>query len=70
MFMKLDRWELINGTEVGPDPDREADKYVNFTTRRDRELATIVLAVDVCLLYFIGNLVDATVVCTKLSGQF
>ena len=70
MFIKLDRRELIDGTEVSPDPDREAAKYVNFTTRRDRELATIVLAVDLCLLYFIGNLVDAAVVWTKLSGQF
>ena len=41
-----------------------ADKYVKYMARRDRALATIVLAVDLSLLYLIGDLENPKTVWT------
>ena len=49
----------------------EGDKDIlNFLSRRDRALATIVLSVDPSLLYLIGDPDDPVVVWNKLADQF
>ena len=52
------------------DSATDADKHMKYMARRDRALATIVLAVDPSLLYLIGDPEDPKVVWEKLSGQF
>ena len=63
-------WGIVAGTEEPPDPATDADKYAKYILRRDRALATIVLAVDPSLLYLLGDPVDPAAVWKKLSGQF
>ena len=58
------------GTEEPPDRETDADKYAKFMSRRDKALATIVLAVDPSLLYLLGDPEDPAAVWKKLSGQF
>ena len=48
-------WGIVAGTEEPPDRETEADKYAKFMSRRDKALATIVLAVDPSLLYLLGD---------------
>ena len=62
-------WGIVAGTEECPDSATDADKHMKYMTRRDRALATIVLAVDPSLLYLIGDPEDPKVVWEKLSGQ-
>jgi len=63
-------WGIVAGTEERPDVTTNADKHAKFVARRDRALATIVLAVDPSLLYLIGDPDDPRAVWQKLSGQF
>ena len=63
-------WGIVAGTEESPDRETEADKYAKFMSRRDKALATIVLAVDPSLLYLLGDPEDPAAVWKKLSGQF
>ena len=63
-------WGIVDGSEGRPDPEEDADKYAKYMARRDRALATIVLAIDPCQLYLIGNPEDPAAVWKKLSGQF
>ena len=44
--------------------------FSNFFARRDRALATIVLAVELSLLYLIGDPEDPVTVWQKLQNQF
>ena len=60
-------WGIVAGTEEPLDPAADAAKYIS---RRDRALATIVLAVDPSLLYLLGDPVDPAAVWKKLSEQF
>ncbi len=48
-------WGIVSGTETAP---VGAGEQAEFASRRDRALATIVLAIDPKLLYLIG--VDPT----------
>ena len=63
-------WGIVNGTEKEPDQTAEAEVLAKFAARRDRALATIVLAIDPKLLYLIGDPEDPAVVWTKLANQF
>ena len=63
-------WGIVAGSEEPPDPATDAAKYAKYILRRDHALATIVLAVDPSLLYFLGDPVDPAAVWKKLSGQF
>ena len=48
-------WGIVSGTEECPDRETDADKYTKYVGRRDRALATIVLAIDPSLLYLLGD---------------
>ena len=63
-------WGIVAGTEEPPNRETDADKYAKFMSRRDKALATIVLAVHPTLLYLIGDPEDPAAVWRKLSGQF
>ncbi len=62
-------WGIVAGTEACPE-EAEAEKYAKFMARKDRALATIVLAIEPSLLYLIGDPEDPAAVWRKLSGQF
>ena len=63
-------WGIVAETEVCPDVSTEADKHAKYMARRDRALATIVLAIDPSLLYLLGDPEDPAAVWKKLSAQF
>jgi predicted NBD/HSP70 family sugar kinase len=61
-------WGFVSGTEKEPEEENERRK---FLAKRDRALATIVLAIDPELLYLIGSDPDnQVVVWKKLQDQF
>ena len=62
-------WGIVAGSETAP-AEGEGDRRSKFLARRDRALATIVLAVDPSLLYLIGDPEDPVVVWQKLQDQF
>ena len=62
-------WGIVSETEECPDR-AEADKHAKFMARKDRALATIVLAVEPSLLYLLGDPEDPVAVWKRLSGQF
>ena len=57
-------WSIVAGTETLP--GEGGDRRSKFIARRDRALATIVLAVDPSLLYLIGDPEDPVTVWQKL----
>ena len=62
-------WGIVNGTETAP--AEEGERLTKFTARRDKALATIVLAVDPRLLYIIGpDPTDPIAVWKALANQF
>ena len=61
-------WSIVAGTETLP--GEGGDRGSKFIARRDRALATIVLAVDPSLLYLIGDPEDPVIVWQKLQDQF
>ena len=61
-------WGIVNRTETAP--SEEADRRSKFLARRDRALATIVLAAEPSLLYLIGDPEDPVVVWKRLQDQF
>ena len=63
-------WGIVEGTETAPPAEGTADRRSKFIARRDRALATIVLAVEPSLLYLIGDPEDPVVVWQKLQDQF
>ena len=68
-LMKEGLWRIVNGTEVAP--AEGAEQQTRFTARRDKALATIVLAVEPTLLYLIGtDPTDPVVVWKALADQF
>ena len=68
-LMKEGLWTIVNGTEVPP-PATETDKVAKFMVKKNRALATIVLAIEPSLLYIVGDPTDPSDVWTKLSNQF
>lgn len=69
-LMKEGLWGLVNGTEDSPTRDAGAEKLAKFAARKDKALATIVLAVETKLLYLIGDPDDPQVVWKKLADQY
>ena len=67
-LMKDGLWNIVNGTETILTGDGE--RRTKFLAQRDRALATIVLSVDLSLLYLIGDPEDPIAVWKKLSDQF
>ena len=67
--MKDSLWGIVSGTETLP-RDASADTRKKFEARRDRALATVVLAVHPSLLYLLGNPEDPAAVWKKLEEQF
>ena len=63
-------WGIVSGTEECPDPTTEAEKHTKYLARRDRALATIVLAIETSLLYLLGDPQDPAIVWEQLSQQF
>ena len=62
-------WGIVNGTEREPTEGDEA--WAKFAAKRDKALATIVLAMEPRLLYLIGNdPTDPVAVWRVLSEQF
>ncbi len=50
-------WSIVNGSEIAP-TDLASDRYMyaKFSARKDRALATIVLSINLSLLYLQWNL--------------
>lgn len=69
MLMKENLWSIVNGTETGPPDGADAREREKFKTRKDRALATIVLAVDPSLLYLLDKTEDPVYVWNKLQSQ-
>ena len=62
-------WNIVNGTET--EPEGNAERRAKFVARRDRALATIVLAMEPSLLYLVGSdPTDPVVVWRALADQF
>ena len=61
-------WGIVDGTETAP---TEAAELAKFAARKNKALATIVLAVEPNLLYLVGaDPSDPTVVWKALANQF
>ena len=67
-LMKDGLWGIVNRSEAAP--EEGTDMYSKFVTRRDRALATIVLSIDPCLLYLIGDPKDPIAIWELLTVQF
>lgn len=62
-------WSIVNGTET--EPEGNAERKAKFAARRDKALATIVLAMEPSLLYLVGpDPTDPVVVWRALADQF
>lgn len=66
-LMKEGLWGLVNGTEAEP---AEENRRAAFAARKDKALATIVLAIDPKLLYLLGDPNDPVLVWKKLADQY
>ena len=66
-LMKDGLYNIVNGTELPPEGGNELNK---FNQRKDRALATIVLAIDPSLLYLVGDPNDPVAVWTLLQNTF
>ena len=61
-------WGIVSGTETAP--AEGGDRRSKFLARRDRALATVVLAIEPSLLYLIGDPEYSVAVWGKLQNQF
>ena len=68
-LMKDDLFSIVEGTEISPGSSDVA-ALRKYEQRRDKALATIVLAVEPKLLYLIGDPKDPKVVWQKLQDIF
>ena len=68
-LMKHGLWGIVNDTEAPPDQENEV-AWRKYLDKRDRALATIVLAVEPSLLYLLGDPQDPVEVWEKLCDQF
>ena len=66
--MKEGLWRIVSGEETAP-TGSEAER-AKFAVRKDRALATVVLSVDMSLLYLVGDPKDPVAVWKKLADQF
>ena len=62
-------WGIVSETEAAPDGSN-AERLAKYNSRKDRALATIVLAIEPSLLYLLGDPQDPAEVWKKLSTQF
>ena len=69
VLMKLGVWRIVEGTEAAPEIN-DGVAYRKYSERKDKALATIVLAIKTNLLYLIGDPQDPVEVWNKLSNQF
>jgi len=70
MFLiKEDLFGFIDGTAIAPDQDNTVEQR-KFAARRAKALSIIVLAVDVTLLYLLGDPTDPVEVWNKLQATF
>lgn len=68
-LVKEGLWGIVSGTETAP--AEGADQQARFAARRDKALATIVLAVEPSLLYLVGaDPTDPGKVWKTLADQF
>ena len=59
MALKKDGvWAIVSGTEEAPVSDADPKEMERYAASRDKALATIVLSVDLSLLYLIGDPVE------------
>lgn len=68
VLMKEGLRRIVTGEETAPLSDSESE-LEKFASRRDRALATIVLAVDPSLLYPVGTPEDPVDTWKKLANQ-
>ena len=68
-LMKEGLWSIVNGSETAPE-ESSTERNQKFCTHRDRTLAIIVLSLDPCLLYLVGDPKDPVTVWNLLAGQF
>ena len=68
-LMREDLFRLVDGSEIPPSSS-DAGALRKYNSRRDKALATIVLAVDPKLLYLIGDPTDPVDVWKKLQDTF
>ena len=68
-LIKEGLWNIVNGTET--EPEGNSERKAKFAARRDKALATIVLAMEPSLLYLVGpDPTDPVVVWRALADQF
>ena len=60
-------WGIVSGTETAP---AGADELAEYQIKKDKALATLVLAVEPSLLYLLGEPQDPKTVWDILQGQF
>ena len=71
MGLKKDRvWGIVCGTEEAPAGNVDPKELELYALRREKALATVVLSVDLSLLYLIGDPVEPVAVWKKLEEQF
>ena len=66
-LMREGLYSIVSGVEQVPTNDSDLRKY---SQRRDKALATIVLAIDVSLLYLVGDPQDPAEVWKLLEDTF
>ena len=60
-------WNIANGTEIVPNSRTEMGLQGKYLSRKDCTLATIVLSLELSLLYLIGDPDNPGVVMEKIS---
>ena len=63
-------WGIVSGTEAVLAEDNDDKEKECYAPRRDKALTTIVLSVDLSLLYLLGNSDNPVSVLRKLEEQF
>lgn len=63
-------WGIVSGNEAAPAATAEPKVIEAYNSRKDKALATVVLAVHPSLLYLFGDPTDPVVVWKKLEDQF
>ena len=63
-------WNIVNGTEIVPDSWTKMGLHAKYLSRKDRTLATILLSLELSLLYLIGDPDDPGLVWKNFADQF
>ena len=69
-LIKCGGWGFVTDTEDEPDFDDDHAAWRKFLDRKNKALATIVLAIDPALLYLLGDPQDPAEVWQKLADQY